>query len=141
MVILILGAGICSAQEHTTYDGPSDTVTEIENEGNYQQDEDGNYEIQYIETRDELEEGLFEKIINKVENGNGKIKYNYLDYAHWHFWFLVIIILLIIFTIIRFTKKLKKINRKIHGQDNIMSQQKKLIEINDIKEEDEIIYK
>lgn len=141
IALFIANTNLVIAQEYTVYDGPSDIQEEVENEGNYQQDEEGNYEIQYIETRDELEKDLFEKIINKVENGNGEIKYNYLDYTRWHFWFLIIIILLIVFTTIKFIKQLKKINKKIQRQDNIISQQKKLIEINDIEEEDEIIYK
>jgi len=140
LITLILGIGTCSAQEYTIYEGPSDIQEEIENEGSYQQDEEGNYEIQYIETRDELEAGLFEKIINSVVNKNGEIKYNYLDYTSWHFWFLIIIILLIIFTTIKFLKQLKKINKKIQRQDNIISEQKKLLNPEEIKEEDEIIY-
>ncbi len=140
VALLIANTNLIIAQEYTVYEGPSDIQEEIESEGNYQQDEEGNYEIQYIETRDELEAGLFEKIVNSVENKNGEIKYNYLDYTSWHFWFLIIIILLIIFTTIKFLKQLKKINKKIQRQDNIISEQKKLIETNDVKEGDEIIY-
>lgn len=128
------------AQEYTTYDGPSDSENEIENEGNYTEDEEGNYEIQYIETRSELDPSIFENIEGSEEEIKEKYKTpEYFNYKSWQFWFLILILFLILFILIRLFKKLFKINKEIKRHENYMKEIKTKKK-KKISEKDEIIY-
>ena len=137
--ILLSGSSLALAQEYTVHEGPSDLQEELENQGNYQENEEGDYEIKYIETREELDSNLFENIgEDEIIETKYKIP-GYLNYKSWQFWFLIFILLLILYILIRLFKKLSKINKEIKRHENYL-QEVKTEKRKQVSEKDEIIY-
>lgn len=141
VLLILIKPNLGLAQEYTAYEGPSDTEAELENNGEYEENDDGTYEINYIETRDELDPSIFENLESEDEE-NIENQYQipgYLNYKSWQFWLLIIILFLIIFILIRLFKKLSKINAEIKRHErylkNIKTQKRP-----QISEKDEILY-
>jgi len=129
------------AQEYTAYDGPSNPEEELENQGNYTENKEGEYEIEYIETREKLDPNLFKNIIQTPEEiiqNSYKIP-QYLNYKSWQFWFLIFILILMLYILIRLFKKLSKINLEIKRNENYL-REIKTNKKKQISDQDEILY-
>jgi len=137
--IILAVPNLTTAQEYTVHDGPSNLEAEVENEGNYTENEEGNYEIEYTETRAELDPSIFENIDTEETMEDKYQLPGYLNYKSWQFWFLLIILFTIFFILIRLLKNLSKINIEIRRHENYL-REVKVKKRPKISEKDEILY-